>query len=271
MSMSLLSSSSIHLPPKSIHLSHSNRLPNYKNPILLPGFESKKPFLGRLGSSYQRSMEVLVRVERYSGSSSDVEREAEVVLDNGQRAEFEAVLNTMSKWLVASIFGLVILWRHDAEALWAATGSVVNAFLSITLKKILNHQRPVSTLRSDPGMPSSHAQSIFYITVLGILSLFHWMGINLFTITIGAFTLASGTYLAWLRVSQQLHTKGQVLVGAILGSLCAISWFWLWHAFVLNAFISSLWVRIIVILGSAIFCTAFLLNVVRPWIMDELE
>ncbi|KAL0332916.1 UNVERIFIED_CONTAM: Lipid phosphate phosphatase epsilon 2, chloroplastic [Sesamum calycinum] len=77
--------------------------------------------------------------------------------------------SSSSKWFVSALFVAIILWRHDAEALWAAMGAVLNAMLSITLKKILNQERPISTLRSDPGMPSSHAQSIFYtITFLNL-------------------------------------------------------------------------------------------------------
>lgn len=75
-----------------------------------------------------------------------------------------------SKWLVAALFGIIFLWRHDAEALWAASGSVLNSALSTVLKRILNQERPVSTIRSDPGMPSSHAQSIFYTVTFCIVS-----------------------------------------------------------------------------------------------------
>lgn len=75
-----------------------------------------------------------------------------------------------SKWLVAVLFGAIVLWRHDAESLWALMGSVLNAILSITLKKVLKQERPISTLRSDPGMPSSHAQSIFYAVAFVNLS-----------------------------------------------------------------------------------------------------
>ncbi|CAI9110820.1 OLC1v1010909C2 [Oldenlandia corymbosa var. corymbosa] len=82
----------------------------------------------------------------------------------------EAILNNLSKWVVAVLFGLLILWRHDAEALWGATGSVINAGLSTALKRVFNQERPVANLRSDPGMPSSHAQSIFYITTYAVLS-----------------------------------------------------------------------------------------------------
>lgn len=74
-----------------------------------------------------------------------------------------------SKWVVSAFFGALILWRHDAESLWFAAGSVLNVILSVVLKGILNQERP-STVKSDPGMPSSHAQSIFFFVAFGILS-----------------------------------------------------------------------------------------------------
>jgi len=70
---------------------------------------------------------------------------------------------------VTILFGVFIIWRHDAEALWFAAGSILNAMFSISLKHILHQKRP-STLKSDPGMPSSHAQSIFFTVIFIILS-----------------------------------------------------------------------------------------------------
>ncbi|KAF8018279.1 hypothetical protein BT93_H3238 [Corymbia citriodora subsp. variegata] len=182
---------------------------------------------------------------------------------------FESTLNRLSKWLIAGVFGAVILLRHDAESLWAAMGSVVNTILSIVLKRMLNQERPVSTLRSDPGMPSSHAQSIFFTVVFAIVSVGEWLGINEITLIISGLVLAFGSYLSWLRVSQQLHTISQVVVGAFLGSAFSAFWFWSWSAFVLRAFESFLWVRIMVILGTSCFCLGFLLYVVRNWLRDE--
>jgi len=76
-------------------------------------------------------------------------------------------------------------------------------------------------------------------------------------------------FQSYLRVSQKLHTVSQVVVGAVVGSTFSILWYWLWNAFVLDAFVSSLWVRIIVLLGSAVLCLGFLLHVVRHWLKDE--
>nr|CAD1838317.1 unnamed protein product [Ananas comosus var. bracteatus] len=256
--------------------------PCSKDRILTSGPRAKSRFGKRFRASAEsgRMAGAFGRSEGFDGISLG---EAEAILGNGSSSaaaavvsspnsawgSVESTINQMSKWIVAALFGLVILWKHDAEALWAAMGSVVNSWLSITLKRILNHERP-SALRSDPGMPSSHAQSIFYAAVFAIFSCngllagdqhSHnntWIAI-----------VACGSYLSWLRVSQQLHTVSQVLVGAVLGSTCGIVWFWMWHSFVFEAFIASIWVRILVVLGSAAFCAAFLIYVIRHWLQDE--
>ncbi|KAH9319938.1 hypothetical protein KI387_021707, partial [Taxus chinensis] len=71
-----------------------------------------------------------------------------------------------------------------------------------------------------------------------------WQGVTALSAG-GVFAiLICGAYLAWLRVSEGLHSYDQVLVGASLGSLTAAIWFWLWKVIMLKAFISFIWVRI---------------------------
>jgi len=72
-----------------------------------------------------------------------------------------------------------------------------------------------------------------------------------------------------LRVSQGLHTFSQVAAGAAVGFFFSIFWFLSWDAFVLKAFISSLSVRIVVIMAAAAFCLGFLVYVIRYWFRDE--
>lgn len=208
-----------------------------------------------------------------SGSGEDIRiLEQEGFIDGSAgfaAGGLESTLNRLSKWLVAGVFGAIILLRHDGESLWAALGSVVNSMLSVVLKQILNQERPVSTLRSDPGMPSSHAMSIFFTVVFAIISVCEWFGVNEITLIIGGLILAFGLYLSWLRVSQQLHTISQVVVGAFLGLAFSALWFWSWSAFMLRAFESFLWVRIVVILCASCFCLGFLLYVIRYWLRDE--
>lgn len=199
-----------------------------------------------------------------------LEQEVEGFIDGSMRVQgFESTLNRLSKWLVSALFGGVILWRHDAEALWMAMGSIVNAVLSVGLKRLLNQERPVAGLKSDPGMPSSHAQSIFFTVVFAIASLLEWLGINELSVGISVLALAFGSYLSWLRVSQKLHTMNQILVGAVVGSIFSVLWYLSWDAVVLEAFSSSLWVRVIVLLACAGFGLGFLTYVIQYWLQDE--
>lgn len=235
---------------------------------LLSGF-SANPRKGRLMAERVTRLSAFGSGDGEENGFRVLEQEALVDGSPQIRSGFEATLNRLSKWLVAGLFAVVLLWRHDAEALWAAMGSVLNSALSIILKRILNQERPVSHLRSDPGMPSSHAQSIFYSVMFIILSMVEWMGMNEVTLIFAGLSLAFGSYLSWLRVTQRFHTISQVVVGAVLGLCFSLLWIWSWDVLVLDAFHSNFWVQLSVFLGFAICGLSFLIYVVRYWFTDE--
>lgn len=251
-----------------------------KNNSFSPSLSASRSFTCRFvpfNLWVKSAMDGFVRTAQRDGKSDGhievLEQEAFVDRSSESEPKFlfqdvESTLNRLSKWIVSALFGVFVIWRHDAEALWFAGGSVLNAMLSVLLKQILNQERP-STVKSDPGMPSSHSQSIFFAVMFTILSSVELLSINALTITSSCLALAFGSYFSYLRVSQKLHTVSQVVVGAVVGSTFSILWYWLWNAFVLDAFLSSLWVRIVVILGSAVLCLGFLLHVVRNWLKDE--
>lgn len=68
------------------------------------------------------------------------------------------------------VFSALVIGKHDSESLWATIGAVSNSIISICLKHLLNHERPMSAIKTDPGMPSSHGQSIFFVGVYAALS-----------------------------------------------------------------------------------------------------
>lgn len=205
--------------------------------------------------------------------------ETEAIIENGfstasahSSRGFSHYVNKSSKWVISAILVAVVIWKHDAEVIWAASGSILNTGSSRILKYLFNHQRPLSALnlKSDPGMPSSHGQSIGYLAVYAALTLVSWQGFSALAVMGGFAILICGAYLAWLRVSEGLHTYDQVLVGALLGSVVAIVWFTLWKAIVLQAFTSFLWVRIALYVGSVILSLGFLSFVVRTWHFGEV-
>lgn len=61
----------------------------------------------------------------------------------------------------------------------------------------------------------------------------------------------------------------QVTVGAVAGSVNVGLWFWLWDAVVLPAYISSLWIRLLVVVGGVGCILQFVVFLVNHWIMQE--
>ncbi|XP_076937312.1 lipid phosphate phosphatase epsilon 1, chloroplastic-like [Bidens hawaiensis] len=198
----------------------------------------------------------------------DIEIENENELDGGR---LHAMVNLMSKWIVAVSFGGFLFVRRDALALWAAMGSVINMILSVTLKQILKQERPVSRVSSGHGMPSSHAQAIFYTIVCIILSLVEFHGFSGVSAISSICVVAIGSYFSWLRVTQRYHTAIQVIVGAIVGSVFAVVWFWAWEALVYKAYESNLVVQVLVTVGAAGFTLGFISHVIRHWLKVKID
>ncbi|KAG2301014.1 hypothetical protein Bca52824_029665 [Brassica carinata] len=205
--------------------------------------------------------------ERFQAFEQEAFMNNDLVSDAG--GGINAVANRLSKWVVAALFGSVLLLRHDGAALWAVIGSVSNSALSVALKRILNQERPVATLRSDPGMPSSHAQSISFISLFTLFSVMEWLGTNQLSLFLTGLILALASYFTWLRVSQKLHTASQVVVGAIVGSLYSTLWYITWNSFVLQAFPSSFSVQVAVFTAAAASALGFAVYVLLNWFKDD--
>jgi dolichyldiphosphatase len=129
-----------------------------------------------------------------------------------------------TKWVVSgTVFG-VLCWRRDVETAACILGAVINAFLAKVLKRVFNAARPVGAALTDPGMPSSHAQSLFYFASYLSLGAQH---INAtaqlrFIAPLCCFGLAGS--LAFLRIRAGLHTALQVVVGACFGTASGAAW-----------------------------------------------
>ncbi|CAN6274770.1 unnamed protein product [Urochloa humidicola] len=203
------------------------------------------------------------------GVSADGDEQRKPSHEADRWANVEAALNCASKWLVAGSYVFAVVWKHDVEIMWVLLGASANYLLSLILKKMLNHGRPAPDLRSDPGMPSSHAQSICYAATLLVLSLYYCLGTNYLTMIIGPATLSMATYLSWLRVPRRLHTLNQVVAGAGVGSAFGALWFLLWRSLVQNALASSVSNQIVVVLGSATSCVAVAIYVSGHWLKNE--
>ncbi|WZY84778.1 hypothetical protein YC2023_031162 [Brassica napus] len=206
-----------------------------------------------------------VLVEQKASIKGSPELRYEMVAGRG----IEAIVNRLSKWVVFILFASIILLRHDGTALWGIIGSVSNATLCVVLKRILNQARPATTSRTDPGMPSSHAQSISYISLFAVLSVVEWFGTSKVSMFLSCLIIMSGSYFIWLRVSQKLHTSSQVVVGAIVGSGFCIFWYTTWNSLLLEAFESSILLQTSVFLVAAALTLAFAIFVVLNWFRND--
>lgn len=145
-----------------------------------------------------------------------------------------------TRWLVSGATLAVLYWRgFDQPSVLFLFGAVLNAVLSKLLKRWLNAARPEGARLADPGMPSSHAQSLFFFAA--------YLGTALLEASDRTFrdVLGEGTadgairlardvscFAVWCaalggsltRVSSGLHTFAQVGVGGGIGAAAGLLW-----------------------------------------------
>ena len=140
-----------------------------------------------------------------------------------------AAVNESTKFVVSCTALAFLLLNPSAETCWALLGSVVNSINGKILKRILNHERPDGAIKADPGMPSSHATSLSYLSVYGAASLAYFkdaapaLGYPA-QLAVSAVLVVLGIFLSYLRVKTGYHTPPQVIVGYGLGSSTALAW-----------------------------------------------
>lgn len=137
-------------------------------------------------------------------------------------------LASRARWLVSGSAGVVLLLRRDAVVVSFLLGAIANALVTKVLKWGLAIPRPDGAPLADPGMPSSHASSLFFFaTWLGAAALARRADDDLGLATalgLVALLVCTATALAAWRVRRGLHSADQVLVGALLGAGAALLW-----------------------------------------------
>ncbi|EFJ41654.1 hypothetical protein VOLCADRAFT_68065, partial [Volvox carteri f. nagariensis] len=130
-----------------------------------------------------------------------------------------------TKWAVSAAVFAVLVMRRDLAAAWCVLGSILASFLNKALKYVINEQRPPSARKADPGMPSSHANSLAFLGVYTALALARESPPPLGPGSVAAAAiLALSLFLTWLRVRLGYHTVPQVAVGYGLGAATAATW-----------------------------------------------
>ena len=140
-------------------------------------------------------------------------------------------INNSTKWLVSAIVAITLLVRRDIDCAWCVLGAIAAAAVCRALKHSINESRPKAARKVDPGMPSSHANSLAYLAAYVALASAAAPGpppgaptpdAERVILTVLVPLLAA--FLAWLRVALGFHTAAQVAVGGLVGSATAAAW-----------------------------------------------
>mmetsp|Transcript_10183 Transcript_10183/g.32960 ORF Transcript_10183/g.32960 Transcript_10183/m.32960 type:complete len:276 (-) Transcript_10183:73-900(-) len=165
---------------------------------------------------------------RATGGMPPSESGADVVRV-GESAVLSAINNT-TKWAVSGAALGVLVYHHDIYASWCFIGSIVAAANCKALKKLINQSRPASSQKADPGMPSSHAQSLLYLGTYAALAVLGAYGYTQASVAGSAVIMITALFLTWLRVTLGFHTYPQVFVGGLVGIASANLWLMLGNA-----------------------------------------
>ena len=197
-------------------------------------------------------------------------------------------INESTKFLVSGAALATLVARPEVAVVWCLIGSVVNSACGKVLKKLLNEKRPEGAAKADPGMPSSHALSLSYLSVYAAAAL-AWRGgrdggavlffgpargapwpVSATLVAPGCVALiALGVFFTWLRVKLGYHTKPQVVVGYVLGAATAMAWFAVGEKFVVPAATRDAKV-VFVLYGACLVTSALFAKVAVRWV-DEVK
>ncbi|CEL96694.1 unnamed protein product [Vitrella brassicaformis CCMP3155] len=148
---------------------------------------------------------------------------------DGAIAPLMALCGLSARFLVSGLVFLALVMRRDAAVTVWVIGSLLNAVLGKVLKRLFNHSRPDEATVSDPGMPSSHAMSLSFLSVSLIRAIIDadrlpaWWRLDKrwAVVLVSSYALLSAVW----RVRANLHTSEQVAVGGAVGGTVGLVWY----------------------------------------------
>jgi membrane-associated phospholipid phosphatase len=129
-----------------------------------------------------------------------------------QSRDVEALVGRSAKVCVSAAAIYTLLTSATWRPAYIIGGGLLNGALSKVLKRSIRQSRPTGSTKKGYGMPSSHAQSLFYFaTVLAI------MDEPVLTPVMKTCAIIYAVVASSWRVTSGLHSSAQTAVGAILG------------------------------------------------------
>ncbi|XP_074654900.1 dolichyldiphosphatase 1-like isoform X2 [Tubulanus polymorphus] len=131
-------------------------------------------------------------------------------------------------------FGTLILFRRDLHTISYLIGLLLNEVVNWILKHLIQEYRPLrqrETVFSEYGMPSSHAQFMwFYAVYLSFFLIirmhrnYHFVD-ELWKYAIGLVVYGLACTVGYSRIYLGYHSFSQVAVGALIGLTLGTIWF----------------------------------------------
>ncbi|OZJ04312.1 hypothetical protein BZG36_03168 [Bifiguratus adelaidae] len=134
---------------------------------------------------------------------------------------------TLAPIAIMVVYVAIFMTNRQVVVLMALAGQFCNEWFNTVLKELLRQDRPCSQLGDGYGMPSSHAQFVWFFAIY--LSIYTFQQIRLecalwkplFCVA----AAAGASVVSFSRIYLSYHTLPQVAVGALFGSLFAILWY----------------------------------------------
>ena len=179
-------------------------------------------------------------------------------------------INNATKWVVSALAFVILVGRRDEMTAWCIVGGVLSAFICRALKYGINASRPVTSRKKDPGMPSSHACTLGFLSVFASLAIFLKSAAFSLNNCVSILSIpALGLLLTSLRVLLGYHTVPQVVVGWMLGSSIAVVWHRLGVLVVMPVLESSVVVQMALAVVTVIVVVLFAVKNVMRWMKEE--
>ena len=146
------------------------------------------------------------------------------IVDSRNQHFFLYSINKLTKWVVTATAMILGILKRDELTFWCIIGSVFSVMICKAFKYILNEARPLGAPKLDPGMPSSHANSLSFLSSYIATVTLNQSSKLLDQLLLGIGIPVVALFLAWLRLALGYHTLRQVAAGWMLGTFSGILW-----------------------------------------------
>lgn len=144
-----------------------------------------------------------------------------VVYDETSYFSLISAIITLFPIYILCMLTTLVIFKREFQSLFVLFGLLINELLNKILKQLFKHSRPEATqlLNSQYGMPSSHAQFMFFFAV-SVTFMIHIRNKE----RLKNFTFFLACWVAFTRVHLAYHTVWQVIVGALFGCMFGCIW-----------------------------------------------